>query len=119
MANVGSLNIIIKSFVTKSEKKFWQTPQKPYIEIDSIIDWIIVDIRQAGKYLSRNLLYALCNYPDNASYYHLFFTYKYAIYFMNTFYEYSVVYDKISYKIYYALVYTFSNESHNESSCCI
>jgi len=68
---------------------------------------MIVDIRQAGKYLSRNLLYALCDYPDNACYYLSFFAYKYAIY--STFYcMNTLVYDQISYKIYLrANIYIF------------
>jgi len=52
------ISIILKSNLPGTIE-VWLTPREPYNKIDYITkdDWVMIDIRQAGNYLSRLLLY--------------------------------------------------------------
>lgn len=54
-----SINLIVETSVTSESFKLWLTQQKPYFHINTLmlnmLDWVIVDIQQAGKYLLKNL----------------------------------------------------------------
>jgi len=63
------INIILKNNVPENFE-VWLTPRDPYTEINYVTNhnWIIIDIRQAGNYLSRNLIIYLRDYSPNNKY---------------------------------------------------
>lgn len=53
------INLIVETTVTSENVKLWLTQQNPNFNINihllHILDWVIVDVQQSGKYLLKNL----------------------------------------------------------------
>lgn len=53
------INLIVETSVTSESFKLYLTQQNPHFHVNihvlNMLDWVMVDIQQAGKYLLKNL----------------------------------------------------------------